>query len=105
MELREQQMRPSVEEFSALQASLKSAEDENKTLKKKLEAYQASFERLERQLKELLRYRFGARSERDTDLDPSQLHLFKETDTTDSTHQEEGKGTAIKAHTRKKKNI
>ena len=103
MNVNEQQISLSVKEFFALQANLKAFEDENETLKKKLESYQASFERLEHQFKELLRYRFGSQSERDADLDPSQLHLFKETQAIDSAPQEEEEGRLVKARTRKKK--
>jgi transposase len=48
------------------------------TYQKRCEQYQEAYERLQHQLQELLRYRFGKKSERFIEDDPQQLSLFGE---------------------------
>src|SRR3990167_9847211 len=78
------------------------------TYQKRCEQYSLAYDQLQHQLKELLRNRFGKKSERYIDPEHPQLDLLQ--DNANLFAEEEAKGEAINdeiqiaSHTRKKKN-
>lgn len=73
----------SMEQFQALQSEnvllkqeLLDTKHLEKILKQKLEQYEAAYDRLQQQVQDLLRHRFGQRSERDVDANCPQLDFL-----------------------------
>ncbi len=75
---------------------------EQANFKRQLEEYQQAYEQIKHQLQELLRHRFGKKSERFIDPENPQLDLFAEEQVIMDLPQE-GETTKVEAHQRKKK--
>lgn len=91
-------------EIQSLKAQIISYQAENNLLQKRCEQYLQAYEQMDFQLKELIRNRFGKKSERYIDPEHPQQRLFSEGDKF-SVAEEEGNKIAditIAAHTRKK---
>ena len=86
-----------IDEYSKENRFLKSELD---TYKKRCEQYQQAYEQMQHQLKELLRNRFGKKSERHIDEDNGQLSLF---DIPKPTLSDDSDEIEVPAHSRKKK--
>ena len=83
------------------------AETTKNNLEKRLEQYQLAYEQIQHQLNELIRHRFGSRSEKFIDDDNLQLSLFTSNNETKTVGEPEAKKVAVNEHTRvvkKKKN-
>ena len=83
-------------------------QQENQLLKSRLEQYAEAYDRLQHQVKELLRHRFGSKSERYVDRDHPQEDLFannpeERTELEALQKAEEQKTTEVSAHQRKAK--
>jgi transposase len=85
----------STEQFTALQA-------ENLQLKQQLEQYQQAFERLQQQMKDLLRHRFGQRSERDVDSNHPQMDFLTDAAVEANTDTKADDAIDVPAHKRRK---
>jgi transposase len=87
-----------------LQASNYDLQTENTNLKKRCEQYSQAYDNPQQQLSDLLRYRFGKKSERYVEIDSKQLTLpgYVESEIKDA--EENEPKVEIAAHSRKRKN-
>lgn len=91
-------------DMGALQAENQALKIELSNLTLRMEQYQQAYENMAHQLKELLRHRFGTRSERDIDPDNPQMTMFTdEMKGTKNQPIEQDSSTEVAAHRRKKK--
>lgn len=76
---------------------------EVETLSKQKEQYRLAYDQMQNQLKDLLRNRFGSKSERFVDPESPQKDLFSVEDASKPDTEKAAEETSIAAHTRKKK--
>lgn len=94
--------------YQVLQQENHGLHQENQLLQSRLEQYSEAYDRLQRQVKELLRHRFGSKSERFVELNNPQLDLFANDQESKAEldalkKAEEQETVEIASHRRKKK--
>ncbi len=97
-----------IHQYQVLQQEHQGIIQENLLLKSRLEQYAEAYDRLQHQVKELLRHRFGSKSERYVDLDNPQKDMFANSSEEQSELEalkkaEEQKTTEVSSHQRKAK--
>src|SRR5438309_1839198 len=96
------------DEIQALNAQIISYQSELNTFQKRCDQYAQAYDKMQYQLKELLRNRFGKKSERFIDPEHPQFSLFEEYATLFSEAEKTGDAIQedeiqVPAHSRKKK--
>ena len=99
----------SAEIIQDYESKIHSLESENNTLQKRCDQYAEAYDSLQHQLKELLRNRFGKKSERFIDPEHPQFHLLEENKNIFAMADAAGiliaeDETQVAAHSRKKYN-
>lgn len=93
------------DKIHALETQVLSYQSELNTYQKRCEQYAQAYDALQQQVKELLRYRFGKKSERFIDPESPQLSLLEDSNKfaiADAQHEEAS--TSVTAYSRNKKN-
>jgi len=95
-------------QYQTLQQEHQAIIQENQLLKSRLEQYAEAYDTLQQQVKDLLRHRFGSKSERFIDLDNPQQEMFANNKDLQSELEalkkaEDEQTTEVSSHRRKKK--
>ncbi len=96
-------MQESIQKIEALQVENNNLKQQQHHLEKSLEQYQQAYERLQQQVNELLRHRFGQRSERDLDPNHPQIDFLADEKTRKKATVPLENEVEVPAHKRRKK--